>query len=189
MMKLQNIDFARLLPQFMRDDGAVRGLANAVNILVPDIAAASSLLSTWDKIDQLSESDIDTIAYEFNILWYDKGANIDTKRDLVKNGLRVWRHLGTKWAVENVINTYFGEGYIKEWFEYGGDPGHFAVYSTNPSVTNEKLQEFLYLLDKVKRYSSKLDNIYITLTGEMLLSAGMAVRETTHETIKIGTIF
>ena len=53
-------------------------------------------------------------------------------------------------------------------------------------MTNEKLQEFLFLLDKVKRYSSKLDNIYITLTGEMPLGAGFGVHEISHETYMVG---
>ena len=34
-MKLQDLDFIRLIPQFMRDDQAVRGLANGLNQLMP----------------------------------------------------------------------------------------------------------------------------------------------------------
>ncbi len=185
-MRLADIEFIKLLPSFMRDDTAVLGLAHGIDKIVPSIATNLKMLPSWDNIDNLPESELDTIAWEFNILWYDKGANITTKRDVIKNGLMVWQHLGTKWAVENVINAYFGEGYIKEWFDYDGETGHFSVYSTNPSVTNEKLQEFLFLLDKVKRYSSKLDNIYITLTGEMPLGAGFGVHEISQETYMIG---
>ena len=185
-MRLTDIEFIKLLPSFMRDDMAVLGLAHGIDKIVPSIATSLKMLPSWDNIDNLPESEHNTIAWEFNILWYDKGANITTKRDVIKNGLMVWQHLGTKWAVENVINAYFGEGYIKEWFDYNGEAGHFSVYSTNPSVTNEKLQEFLFLLDKVKRYSSKLDNIYITLTGEMPLGAGFGVHEISQETYMIG---
>ena len=85
-----------------------------------------------------------------------------------------------------MIQSYFRHGYSREWFEYEGQPGHFRVYSTNPSLNNERLTEFLNILDKVKRHSSKLEGIYITLTGEMNLSAGVAVREVARETYKIG---
>lgn len=185
-MRLKDLEFIKLLPMWMRGDLANVGLSDGIGEVVEPAALAMELLALWDKMDDLPEEVIDELAWEFNLLWYDKGANIQTKRELVKNGLKVWGKLGTKWAVENVINTYFGEGYIKEWFEYEGTPGHFSVYSSNPSVTNEKLQEFLFILNKVKRYSSKLDNIYITLTGEMPLSAGFGVREASHETYKIG---
>ena len=42
------------------------------------------------------------------------------------------------------------------------------------------------ILNKVKRHSSKLDGIYITLTGEMKIAAGVGVREAAKETYKIG---
>lgn len=185
-MKLSTLKFIRLLPAFMRGDLAVQGLASALDEIVPDLTESIQLLTTWDHIDELSEDELDALAWELNIFWYNKSANLDTKRDLVKSSDKVYKHLGTKWAVENVIQSYFGEGYITEWYEYNGEPGYFRVYSTNPTITNERLVEFLNILNKVKRYSSKLEGIYITLTGQMHLMAGMGVREVAHETYKIG---
>ena len=181
-MKLSDLEFIKLLPMFMRDDDAVKGLAAGIDEIIPPLAESLSTLSTWDHIDSLSEAELDDLAWELNILWYDTGADIGVKRELIKNSDKVYRHLGTKWAVENVINTYFGEGYIQEWFEYGGEPGRFRVYSTNPSLTQERLTAFLNLLNKVKRASAKLDGIFITLTCQMPLSAGVAFHEIGHET-------
>lgn len=188
MMKLNTLDFVKLLPQFMRDDPAVRGLAEGLNKIIPRLAKETSTLSTWDSIDALTEAELDELAFELNILWYDSTANIDVKRDLVKNSDKVYQHLGTKWAVENVIKSYFGDGYIEEWFEYGGDPGHFIVHSTNPSVSNEKVAEFLYILSKVKRASAKLDYVSIDLTGQLVLAAGVGLHETGFETYAIGAV-
>lgn len=185
-MKLTTLEFVRLLPQFMREDGAVKGLSAAMDQIVPELARSTATLSTWDHIDELNEAELDALAWELNILWYDTGATLDTKRALVKDSDLVYKRLGTKWAVENVINSYFGEGYVTEWFEYDGQPGHFRVYSTNPSLNNEKLAEFLNLLNKVKRASAKLDGIFITLTGQMPLCAGVAVHETGADQFRIG---
>ena len=185
-MKLSNLDFIRLLPAFMREDAAVRGLSAGIVSIVPALSESVGRLTTWDKIDELTEAELDELAWELNILWYDKAAGIDAKREIVKNSDEVYRRLGTKWAVENVIASYFGEGFIREWFEYQGEPGHFRVYSTNPTLTNERLLEFMNLLNKVKRASSHLDGIFITLTGEMKLAAGMAVHEVERETYGIG---
>lgn len=185
-MKLGSLEFLRLLPQFMRDDLAVRGLASGIDAIVPQLAESVEKLTTWDHIDDLTEDELDALAWELNILWYDKSASLDTKRDLVKNSDLVHQKLGTKWAVESVIQSYFGEGYIKEWFEYEGEPGYFRVYSTNPTLNNERLTEFLNILNKVKRHSSKLEGIYITLTGEVPLAAGMGVVEASSDTFRIG---
>lgn len=185
-MTLETLEFIRLLPQFMRGDLAVLGLAGAMDEIIPPLTDSIGLLTTWDKINELSEDELDALAWELNILWYDKSANIDTKRSLILNSDKVYRKLGTKWAVENVIQSYFGDGYIREWFEYDGEPGHFRVYSTNPALNNEQLTAFMNILEKVKRHSSKLDSINITLTGEMRLAAGMGVREMEHVTYKLG---
>lgn len=188
MMKLDNLDFVKLLPQFMRDDSAVQGLAAAVNDIIPGLTAAVRRLSTWDCIDELNEAELDEMAWELNIPWYESTAPIEVKREVIKNSDIVHKTLGTKWAVENVIATYFGDGSIEEWYEYGGEPGHFRVLSSNPSLNNERLSEFLTLLNKIKRASAKLDGINITLDAELILSAGVALHEVSHETYAIGAV-
>ena len=185
-MKLSNLEFIKLLPQFMRDDDAVRGLAAGIDSIIPKLAAEIEKLSTWDRIDGLSEAELDDLAWELNILWYDTGASIDVKRKIVRDSDRVYQKLGTKWAVERVINTYFGDGYLEEWFQYGGIPGTFRVYSSNPSISDSKLQEFLNLLRKVKRASAQLDGVYISLTGQMNMHAGTALHEISTEQYNIG---
>ena len=187
-MKLSNLEFIRLLPQFMQDDCSVRGLAAGIDSIVPQLAADIEKLSTWDSIDRLSEAELDELAWELNIQWYDKSATIDVKRNIVRDSDKVYKKLGTKWAVENVINTYFGDGYIEEWFQYNGDPGHFRVYSANHAVNETKFAEFLNLLNKVKRASAKLDGVYITLAGEMNMYAGTALHEIAAEQYDIGAV-
>lgn len=184
-MKLNDIDFIKLLPQFMRDDDAVKGLAEGVNQIVRDLVGSVDALSTWDHIDELSEAELDELAWELNIQWYDSSANIEVKRNLIKNSDKVFQRLGTKWAAENIIRTYFGDGHIEEWFEYDGEPGHFRVLSSNLSLNNERLTEFLNLLQKVKRASAKLDGIVITLAGQVNMVAGVAYHETGHDTFVV----
>lgn len=185
-MKLSDIEFVQLLPQFMRSCKANIGLAAGMDEIIPGLTAGIKKLSTWDHLAELGESDLDALAWELNILWYDYGANVEIKRELAKNSDIVYMKLGTKWAVENVIKTYFGDGYITEWFEYEGIPGHFRVYSSNPSVSADKLVEFLNLMGKVKRASAKLDGIFITLTGEMPLCVGAGMHETSKELFEVG---
>lgn len=186
MMNLKNIDFVRLLPLFMQDDTANKGLSAGISALVSELSKSVGLLSTWDRLDEIPESDLDALAWELNVAWYDTTAPIATKRSLIRNSVAVHRTLGTKWAVESVVRSYFGDGYIEEWFEYDGEPGHFRVYSANPSLSAERLNEFVALLDKVKRASSVLDGVFITLSGQSILYAGTALHEIGKEQYAIG---
>lgn len=185
-MRLQDLEFIKVLPHWMRDDIANIALASGVDKAVKPIVDNIPMLSTWDQIDNLPEWELDEIAWEQNLFWYSANAPIETKRQLIKTGLQVWSKLGTKWACEQVITAYFGEGYIKEWFEYDGQPGRFRVYSTNPAITDTLATEFLQVLEMVKRATAHLDGIYITLTGNQHLHAGVGTREVTYETHRIG---
>ena len=176
-MRLANLDFIKLLPQFMRDDPAVQGLSAGVSTVIRDLIPQVENLSVWDRIDHLNEARLDELAHDMNLLWYDKGASLEVKRQVVKDGYKVWSALGTKWAVENIIKTYFGDGEIEEWWQYGGEPGHFRVVSGNPSISNERLSEFLALLDKVKRASAKLDGVILLAEGSVQLTCAVGYHD------------
>lgn len=179
-------NMVRMLPEPMKRDNGTAAMARVAAEELERRGTESKLPQLWGQFDGMAGGLLDILAEDLGMTWYDSDAAVAVKQELLKNSGQVFRRLGTKWAVENVIGTYFGEGFVKEWFEYEGDPGHFRVYSSNPSVNQERLEEFLSLLERVKRTSAKLDGIFITLTGMMPLCAGMAVRETSTERYEIG---
>lgn len=185
-MKLSTLEFIRLLPAFMRDDAAVRGLSAGLDEIIPGLAQSLSRLTTWDRIDELSEDELDDLAWELNILWYDKSVGIDAKREIVKSSDEVYRHLAPSGGGEChkfLLRRGLSQGVVRVQRR----TRTFSGLLHQPHPDNEKLIEFLNLLQKVKRASSQLDGIFITLTGEMRLSAGMAVHEVTRETYGIGS--
>jgi len=168
-MRLSDVDIKSLLPVFMKSDDAVKGLADGVNALVKALAARIVLLRTWDQIDNMSDAELDELAWELDATWYSKDADIMAKREILKKSDLIHAKLGTKWAVEQVISTYFGDGVVQEWFEYGGEPYMFKVIATNPSVTDEQASLFLKALTSVKNLRSHLEEIVISLSGELPL--------------------
>ena len=168
-MRLNETEMVKLLPAWMQEDGGDNGLATGCDIISRDAYARLKLLSRWDKIDQLSEAELDEMAWELNIQWYDSTAPIAAKRAVIRNSDRVYAKLGTPYAVEQIVADYFGTGEVREWYQYGGKPYHFKVLRT------------------VKRRSSWLDAILICLTGEMFLYSGMAVRDHTQEVHVMGS--
>lgn len=187
-MKLEQIDLVKLLPEFMRGDRANRGLAAGANIVLRDVATKAKLLTVWNRIDSMTDEQLDELAWELNIEWYKSTADTQTKRAIIKSSDKVHAKLGTKWAVEQIITDYFGSGAVREWWEYGGEPYHFKVFSTNPGLVNEHHDEFLAMLEVVKRKSAWLDAVIISLTGEMNIFAGVATHDLTFETHTMGDI-
>ena len=186
-MKLKDVDLVKLLPAWMQQDQSVRAIASGCNQVTKAVQARLRLLSRWNEIDRLKESELDAMAWDLNILWYDSTAPIEVKRAVIRNSDRVYAKLGTRYAVEQITADYFGGAQVREWYEYGGKPYHFKILSDNPELVNTNLSFFMGMLSIVKRRSAWLDAILICLTGEMSLYAGMAVRHHDRECYVFGS--
>lgn len=180
-MRLSELESRRLLPSSIADDAFDVSMTVGFDEAARRTYEASRLLTIWDKIDLLPEPVLDELADALHIEWYDAGAALDTKRALIRTSDLVHAKKGTVAAVETVIRAYFGEGRIMEWPEYAGEPHHFKVFTTEPSLVGENLTRFLDRLRRVKRHSSKLDSILIGLTGEEWLYMGDGNRDFAHE--------
>ena len=166
-MRLSTVDVLKLIPEFMRDDEAVKGLAAAVNKLIRELAQKIKTARVWDQIDQLDDAQLDELAYELDIDWYDSGLPLENKRAIVKISDLVHSRRGTKWAVEELISAYISPGFVKEWYEEGyvnPKPFHFEVYTSHRNVTDETLQEFREIAKIAMSVRSRLDDVYFSDT-------------------------
>ena len=184
-MKLNDMDFIQLMPAFMKEDEAVQGLSEGVNRVTEELAAKIRLFSTWNQIDNMTGAELDMLAEELHISWYDKTAAIDVKRELIKNSDMVHSKMGTNWAVQNVIETYFGSGEIQDWYDYEGEPHHFKVITSNQSITSGAAEKFLSVLDKVKRKSAFLDGIEVVADGQCDIKVFLLSVETETVTSRV----
>ena len=50
-MKLNTLDFIKLLPDFMKDDGCIKALSESINTIFKPTADDLKQLSDWDRID------------------------------------------------------------------------------------------------------------------------------------------
>lgn len=186
-MDINNIDLQALLPPFMRADGANTGIADVVSDVLKNIAADIPKLSTFDALEKLSTAELDDLAEELNCIWYDKSFSDLEKRVLLANTDQVFARIGTVAAVESVIESVFGGGYVEEFWEYGGDPHHFKIAVDNPSaLTDERKAKLLRILDKVKRKSQWLDEIFATTKAKTPLNIGIKITVEREQIIKIG---
>ncbi len=172
-MKLSDADILQLLPHFMRDDEAVKALAAAVNRLIRTPGSEIYRLREWDQIDNLTEDELDEVAWEMLIEWYDRRMDIEGKRATVKAAALLKEKAGTKWAVVEAVKAAYGvDPVITEWFDYAGQPGHFRVkLDANQTFDFAKI---LKAINYTKRASAHLDGIELTTDEALGLFFGFA---------------
>ena len=178
-MNIQTVDLLKLQTKWMQDDTVTKGLCAALTpqlqSLAEKIIKALGLPLVTIDYTKLTEEVMDQLALDLLIAWYDSGESTETKAKVIKNADRLHSIAGTPAAIEEVMQIYFGDGEVKEWFDYGGNPGYFKVVTSNVSVTGEKIDEFLAILESIKRASAWLEEVVIAMSGEFNINYGFAV--------------
>ena len=141
-MSIFNPNMAKLLPKFMKADETDVALSHAMDVLLAEPANRAKILRKWDQIDNMNDAQLDEMAWEFNIDWWDSSFSLETKRSVIRTCYRVHEKRGTKWAVEELITSAFEMGKVTEWFEYGGQPYWFKIQT---SATLTKAVSYTHL--------------------------------------------
>jgi len=143
----------------MRDDEANIAFSKAVNKLIREPGSRTKLLRVWDQIDNLDHADLDELAWELDVTWYDSTAPLHVKRELIRNADKVHARMGTKWAVRQVVQDYMGSCELEEWFEYGGDPYCFRIKITDSTGDEYDLDALNKLKNNVLRVKNTRSHI------------------------------
>ncbi|WZL82692.1 phage tail protein I [Vallitaleaceae bacterium 9-2] len=128
------------------------------------------MLKIYIDADTADENTLDHMAVEMHADFYDRSFDISIKRQLVKDAYLYKCYKGTPFAVERLIKTVYGEGEVKEWFEYEGEPYHFRVYTRNRTEVEENRETFMKAIGSVKNLRSFLDDIIIEYNSHKELS-------------------
>lgn len=173
MIDLGKINLIDLIPPNLKNDPKVSAAAEALNQQLRIITRLIPGVAIFHRIDSLPGEWVDALAQQWHVDFYDPDLTLSQRRELVKNSLAWHRRKGTPSAVEELITTIFGDGEVKEWFEYGGDPGKFKVMTSNASATADDAEKFLAALGSVVRVSAHLEAIEITVNDTLQMYIGM----------------
>ncbi|WP_040948482.1 phage tail protein I [Gorillibacterium massiliense] len=174
-MDLTNLNLLQLQSKFMQRDEAVEGMSTAIGKQLRDIVSSVDKSLIYGRINDLPEEALDILAWQFGAEWYDANVSLETKRKAINDVLYLAQIRGTPAAVKRVIEIYFGDGHIEEWFEYSGEPYYFRVVTNNDSVTNEQASLFIKATDSVKNLRSKLAAVVIQSTESCDLKIGISL--------------
>ena len=167
------------------DDGELKDILPSNFTRQPQVVAVSyALKQEYDRyllclvrayvyasIDTAEDDVLDYLATDLHVRYYRTDYSLEVKRKLIKSAIAVMSKDGTKYAVDTVIQTSFGDGESIEWFNYDGDPGHFRIRLDNGDGYD--IEELLAILKVVKRESAHLDEITLQTSVDQDIFVGM----------------
>ena len=171
-MKLNTVELDKLIPSFMREDQNFKAICFALEEEIKLLYEQTNLIKLYQNIDSLPEAILDELAWQFNAIEYNKSYSIDIKRTLIKNCLSTHHKRGTVAAVEEVASKIFGNATVSEWFEYGGKPYHFKVYTSNVSTSDEMITEFNRVIKQTQNIRSHLEEVIAETIDSMDIFGG-----------------
>lgn len=174
-MDLDAVDVLRMLPRFMRDDRTATALCAAIKPTLDKLSSAIHAMHLF-QTGSLPERLLDVLAKQRNVLWYDQSADVGVKRALIESAYEVHRAIGTRSAIERVVADYFGDATVEEWWEYGGEPFHFRIYTSNSAAVAENGEKLKRIVELVKRASAVMDGIFVETSGTVQLYTAIAVQ-------------
>ena len=188
-MRLNDIDLDRLMPQFMENDACVKALNATIEPLIKEMASKMKTQSVWNCLEKLSDEELDNIAYEFDIPWYNNMYNREKKINIIKNNVRLMKRLGTPYTFKQIIEDIFGGCELKEAvIDYDGEPHHFQIMVANGESLDEVSYGRLnYLINKVKRASSWLDKVSSVYNADMFEQHAMSIQDIVIDSVPMST--
>ena len=175
---LVDIYFVDLLPSSISGDPTIRAAAQALDAVLAQTTANINAINIWSRIDDIEEPLLSTLAWQLHVDYWDKAWPDSAKRATIKKAYILHMRKGTPAAVEDAVSAAVGSNcLVKEWFEYGGEPGYFRV-QTEKSTTGWSPSVFdglVILIKKNKNVRSWLSSLRFIRQASLLLSAGMVL--------------
>ena len=163
------IDFAQLLPAFMREQPDDAALAAALSpilraraLQLDSIGIAAFLLDPDSGLSDAQASQLmDEMAAFCDLSWWRPDWAVDVKREMLGMAEQLRERSESKWALQTILRAYFGDPLlqVEEWYNYGGAPYSFRVITSEPTV-QEQLR-FKNVIEIIKRQSQEFEGVWV----------------------------
>ncbi len=183
MINLRDCEPIGLMPEALRGDEQIHALSHALRETARILLAKIDPVAVYAGVDILPEQIVDLLAVEFRAQYYDTSLSVSEKRKAVKKALLWHCRAGTVSAVRELTDLVWrsDSAQVQEWFEYGAAPYLFRVLlETDMRIEEEKIEDFLAALWKVKNTRSHLESITFKRKINQTLYVGAAVRSSGH---------
>ena len=148
-----------IMPENLLADNNIRNIVEVIDERLKDSYKQTAYPAIISRIDELDSDILDSLAWQYNVDFYDPAINVENKRKLIRESIAWHRLKGTSAAVNQLVSAVFGPSWTKEWFEYGGKPYHFRVVTENVTTDKAQLKLMYDAIYVAKNVRSVLDNI------------------------------
>lgn len=160
MSNLSDQKLMEVAPPSISGDETIRNISAAADPELRNISADTLLLLLLPRLDELPESIIDALAWQYHVDFYDDAASLEKKRKLVKQSIKWHRRKGTPAVVEEVCAAVFKSAKVEENWEYGGEPYHFKVVMITEAMPDISVVNSLQrAIEHTKNVRSWLDGV------------------------------
>lgn len=185
MNNIKKADLTKSLPPILKENEDIQALSKLIAEKLNDITSNIDKNVIFADLDNADEETLDILAYDLNVLWYDYSYSLGVKRSIIKDCIKVYRKLGTPYAVIRSISNVFPESNLKEWFEYEGDPYTFKI-EINATGNGAPAELQRIALERIRFYKNLRSHLEkITYLLESKAEIRTAAAHTTASTITI----
>ena len=130
-----------IMPENLLADNNIRNIVEVIDERLKDSYKQTAYPAIISRIDELDSDILDSLAWQYNVDFYDPAINVENKRKLIRESIAWHRLKGTSAAVNQLVSAIFGPSSVQEWYEYGGEPYHFRITSSgfDPAGKTQKL--------------------------------------------------
>ena len=111
----------------------------------------------YDRIQTMSERELDIVANELHVDFYDYSMSIEEKRKSCLQSFAIHSIKGTPASIIKVLNIFFKDPKLLEWYEYGSAPGRFKVQLDE--IVHNNFKELTKRIKDSKKASQHLEVI------------------------------
>lgn len=183
MIDLRDCEPLKLMPEVFSSDPQIQAMSYALRETARMLLAKIDPVTVYAGVDILPEQIVDLLAEEFRAQYYDTSLPVTEKRKAVKKALLWHCRAGTVSAVRELTDLVWrsDSAQVQEWFEYESAPYLFRVLlETDMRIDEEKIENFLAALWKVKNTRSHLESIAFKRKINQTLHVGSAIRSSGH---------
>lgn len=172
----------RTLPEVLQQDDDMRALAQSIADQLVTCIADTDAPRIFPRIDDLSESLLDALAWDFKVDWWDYAYSLQEKRNTLRQSWYVHKHMGTPAAVMAALSAIYPNSKVEEWWAYGGEPYHFRLLIPVDATTLDasKHTTVLSLVTFYKNLRSVLDSVEYSGSTSSVTVYPMAAQWGTH---------
>lgn len=179
---LKSVSLLDILPSNLLEDPQVSAAAKALDAELQAVTKATAEILHLPRLDELPETVVDLLAWQWHVDFYEPlDMSIETKRRLIRESIAWHKIKGTPAAVEKVLSAAFANAHVEEWYEYGGEPGHFRVTIEDVITDPEKQANIRAAIYSAKNERSWLDALLYMLVLEDGVLSEENLRRFLHE--------